>query len=242
MKDDWSLFCGLLARPHEVGLGVWALTELIVSARRRLNEGKTAAHQERHRDDVPDFNAQVERAGVFGEVLIMMLMKEAGCSDEAQHYLQDGLLHSDITESQHKGQADLKINNVLVDVKTCMRENRPDRSTQLRINSRKHWQLKANGCRGYVGVLSDHYSRFAYITEPIEAPRVESWTHVHKDEGNGYFTAQPWSLIDAPRVQVLNALDREGWSRTRVHDLAFNNDDFGDTMRSAFPYIKWSLV
>lgn len=248
MKDDWNILLGMAGGYQDVGLGVWALTEIISQARERLNEGKTAPHQRRHNDHDPLYNYKLGRAGIFGEVMLLIALKEAGASEETLKYIQAGLLHQDIRLAEHKGAADVALRDDLdtlrlLDVKTSRFMNITGADGRLKINCRKHSKLIESGLDAYIGIAAPDYSTQAYILNLITPQQVESWAVKQVDKkGNNFYEAEIGDLIAFPATFMKARLHRHMYSADDVTDLAFNNDEFGDTIRSAFPHINWSLV
>lgn len=235
---------------------LWAVTEMIHRARERQNRGRTAGHQTRYREGNPDYNSQVCRSGVFGEVVIMDCLYRRGASESDQRAIQSGMIHRDITNQEHKGVADLTLLGRKIDVKARSIPPRPYRLGprpdlyKCRINSRKHSQLKAKGLDGYIFVVFCNLGRWCFITDLIEPSQVEGWDYCAKPhdpadlEGNNYYAATVCDVARLPTRHLHNQLCERGprYDHKAIEDLAFNDAEFGDKLRSRFPDVDWSLI
>lgn len=235
---------------------IWAITELIHRARERQNIGRTADHQTRHQEGNPDYNSQVGRNGVLGEVIIMECLRNSRAPIEDQRTIQSGMIHRDITDRTHKGVADLTLLGKNIDIKTRSIPPRPYRwqshpeRYMCRINRRKHNQLKSNGLDGYIFVAFCNLGSWCFITHLIEPSQVEGWdycakTHDPADlEGNNYYKAPVCDVARLPTRHLHNQLCERGprYDRRVIEHLAFNDAEFGDKLRSRFPDVDWSLI
>lgn len=248
MKSDMRILSDMAGGYQDIGIGVWALTEVIAQARERLNQGKTASHQKRHNENDPLYNYKLGRAGILGEVAILVALKEAGASKPALKHIQAGLLHEDIRLAEHKGAADIALsdqNGTIkhIDVKTSRLMNTTGADGHLKINQRKHKKLTQAGLNAYIGVMAPDYASQVYFLKLITPEQVEAWSLARVDDkGNDYYEAPISHLINFPITYAKRSLHANKYQEIDVHDLAFNNQEFSDTIRAVFPYINWSLV
>lgn len=251
MRDDWNILSSMTGAYQRLDIGTWALAEVIATARDRLNKGKTAEHQKRTSEHDSDYNYKLGRAGILGEIAILVAMKDAGASESLLKYLQAGLLHEDIRLEKHKCSADIVIisgegRQRHLDVKTSRFMNITGSDGRLRVNRRKHERLMSGGLDAYIGVVAPDYAMLAYLLRPITPQQVESWSLRNppalRETGNDYYEHDISALVPFPVTSLKNRLHSGRYSKCEVNDLAFNNDEFSATIRAAFPYINWSLV
>lgn len=236
----------MLDKLHGVSLEIWALTFLLHGVREALNEGKTAPHQSRSTEAAPEQNGKVTRAGIFAEVLFMSLLRELNAPEAEQRYIQDGMLHEDIRDADHKGQPDLYNG---VDIKCCRLFRPTDKGYSCNINSRKHHQMKSNGLTGYYVVVAAERSQSAYISRMLTPSEVEAWDFVERDDrrgtGNDFYSAHIDSFcnISADRLfeYAWRTPEMPMYSVEAIVQLA-QDGSFHDKMVAQYPYIKWDLV
>lgn len=254
MKDIGSYLP--VGRYMRVEPHIWAITELIHRARERQNRGRTAGHQTRYQEGNPDYNSQVCRNGVLGEVIIMDCLRRSEAPKEDQCSIQSGMIHRDITNRVHKGAADLTLLGMNIDIKARSIPPRPYRLAanpdlyKCRINRRKHNQLKSNGLDGYIFVVFSNLSRWCFVTGLIDPSQVETWDYCAKphdpgdNEGNNYYITPVCGIARLPTRHLHNQLcEREPrYDPKVIEHLAFNDAEFGDKLRARFPDVDWSLI
>lgn len=239
-----TALCRITERCHDITLEDWALTEVLNRTRERLNAGKTAAHQSRNTADDPTRNERVERAGMAGEVIMMRLLRDAGAHASALEYMQRGLIHADIRSAHLKGQPDLLIDGLRLDIKVNRLLSPTEKGYACRVNQVKHNQLVANGLDGYVFVALQEYSSVCFVSRIVTPHEVASWTLTEREHPGKNDLSQHLSVIARkPARLIYNRSEhfRHKFERREVEEL-FNDAAFGDTIRSKYPYVDWSLV
>lgn len=234
----------LTQRCHTLTAQDWAMVRLLHESRERLNAGKTAGYQNRDTAQDPNRNSKVTRAGIAGEVIMMRLLEDFGVHASAREYLQQGMLHADIREAQHKGQADMVIEERKIDIKVNRLFAPTEKGYACNINRVKHDQLVANGLDGYIFVAVQDLSSVCYISRLIPHQEVARWPLVERENaGADFFSGQLRDVARVPSRLIYNRseLFRPKFSAADV-EAVFQDQSFGDTIRSKFPHITWSLV
>jgi hypothetical protein len=242
--SESDIICRLTGRCHDVTLEDWALIELLHASRERLNEGKTARHQNRDTEQDPNRNARVTKAGMAGEVIVMRLLHELGAHSRALEYVQAGMLYADIREAGLKGQADLELSGLKIDLKVNRLFAPTERGYRCNINCIKHHQLVSNGLDGYIFIAVQSRSSVCYVSRLIPHQEVSSWhTAEQSDERKNFFTAPLSTVARLPARLIYNRseLFRPKFKSTEIDEL-FKDRAFSDNIRSKYPYIDWSLV